>query len=82
MIVPVIGKTPGRRYGHAIIFNKPYLLVFGGNSGSSSEIMIAGAQDAGFALSPSENSLETRCLAMTSRASGLSSIVPGTRNFA
>ena len=36
MIVPVIGKTPGRRYGHAIIFNKPYLLVFGGNSGSSS----------------------------------------------
>lgn len=53
-----------------------------GNSGSSSEIMIAGAQDAGFALSPSENSLETRCLAMTSRASGLSSIVPRMRNFA
>ena len=34
MIVPVIGQTPGRRYGHAVCFNKPYLLVFGGNTGS------------------------------------------------
>ena len=34
MIVPVIGQTPGRRYGHTIVFNKPYILVFGGNTGS------------------------------------------------
>ena len=34
MIVPVIGHTPGRRYGHSIVFSKPYLLVFGGNTGS------------------------------------------------
>ena len=34
MIVPVVGKTPGRRYGHTIIFSKPYLLVFGGNTGT------------------------------------------------
>ena len=34
MIVPVIGQTPGRRYGHTIVFNKPYLLVFGGNTGT------------------------------------------------
>lgn len=34
MIVPVIGQTPGRRYGHTIVSNKPYLLVFGGNTGS------------------------------------------------
>ena len=33
MIVPVIGKTPGRRYGHTIVFCKPYLIVFGGNTG-------------------------------------------------
>lgn len=32
MIVPVVGKTPGRRYGHTIVFSKPYLLVFGGNT--------------------------------------------------
>ena len=34
MIVPVVGKTPGRRYGHTIVFSKPYLLVFGGNTGT------------------------------------------------
>jgi len=34
MIVPVVGKTPGRRYGHTIVFSKPYLLVFGGNTSS------------------------------------------------
>ena len=27
-------KTPGKRYGHTIIFSKPYLLVFGGNTGT------------------------------------------------
>jgi protein phosphatase len=34
MIVPVVGKTPGRRYGHSLVFFKPYLLVFGGNTGT------------------------------------------------
>jgi protein phosphatase len=34
MIVPVVGSTPGRRYGHTIIFAKPHLLVFGGNTGA------------------------------------------------
>jgi hypothetical protein len=34
MIVPVVGSTPGRRYGHTIVFAKPHLLVFGGNTGS------------------------------------------------
>lgn len=37
MIVPVVGSTPGRRYGHTIIFSKPHLLVFGGNSGAEPE---------------------------------------------
>ena len=30
--MPVIGQTPGRRYGHTIVFSKPYLLVFAGNT--------------------------------------------------
>lgn len=34
MIVPVVGSTPGRRYGHTIIFSKPHLLVYGGNTGA------------------------------------------------
>jgi len=34
MIVPVVGSTPGRRYGHSLVFIKPHLLVFGGNTGS------------------------------------------------
>ena len=33
MIVPVVGTTPGRRYGHTVVFSKPHLLVFGGNTG-------------------------------------------------
>lgn len=34
IIVPVVGPTPGRRYGHVITFCMPYLLVFAGNTGS------------------------------------------------
>jgi hypothetical protein len=33
MIVPIVGNTPGRRYGHTAVFSKPHLLVFGGNTG-------------------------------------------------
>ena len=32
--MPVVGPTPGRRYGHAMTFCTPYLFVFGGNTGS------------------------------------------------
>ncbi|CAD8166845.1 unnamed protein product [Paramecium pentaurelia] len=31
--VPVIGTTPGRRYGHTMVLIKPHLIVFGGNTG-------------------------------------------------
>eukprot|EP00397_Hematodinium_sp_SG-2012_P001957 GEMP01001962.1.p1 GENE.GEMP01001962.1~~GEMP01001962.1.p1 ORF type:complete len:795 (+),score=125.88 GEMP01001962.1:297-2681(+) len=37
MAVPVQGITPGRRYGHSMIFFKPYLILFGGNTGSKTE---------------------------------------------
>ena len=32
--MPVVGTTPGRRYGHTIAFCKPFLIVFGGNIGN------------------------------------------------
>ena len=32
MTVPVVGATPGRRYGHSMGYSKPYLLVFGGSA--------------------------------------------------
>jgi len=31
--VPVIGTTPDRRYGHTLTYAKPFLEVFGGNTG-------------------------------------------------
>jgi len=34
IIVPVVGPTPGRRYGHVMTFCNPHLFVFGGNTGS------------------------------------------------
>ena len=33
-IVPVKGLTPGRRYGHTLVYMKPYLILFGGNYGN------------------------------------------------
>jgi len=37
MPVPVQGVTPGRRYGHTMIFHKPFLILFGGNTGTRAE---------------------------------------------
>ena len=34
MIVPVVGQTPGRRYGQSIVFSKPHIMVFAGNTGT------------------------------------------------
>lgn len=33
MAVPTKGATPGRRYGHVMVYSKPNLIVFGGNDG-------------------------------------------------
>jgi hypothetical protein len=27
-------NTPGQRYGHTMVYSKPYLIVFGGNTGN------------------------------------------------
>ena len=34
VMIPVVGITPGRRYGHTMVFIKPFLIVFGGNTGN------------------------------------------------
>lgn len=34
MSIPIVGSTPGRRYGHSMIYIKPHIVVFGGNTGS------------------------------------------------
>lgn len=38
-IIEVANKsnTPGQRYGHTMLFSKPHLVVFGGNSGNRAE---------------------------------------------
>ena len=33
-LVPTQGRTPGKRYGHSITYNRPHLVVFGGNTGN------------------------------------------------
>ena len=33
-IVPTVGLTPGRRYGHTLCYARPLLLVYGGNTSS------------------------------------------------
>ena len=33
MTVPVSSPTPGQRYGHTMVYNRPNLIVFGGNDG-------------------------------------------------
>jgi len=35
-IISVVGTTPGRRYGHTLTYVKPFLVVFGGNTGAES----------------------------------------------
>ena len=34
IIIPTQGASPGKRYGHTIVFFKPFLIIFGGNTGT------------------------------------------------
>ena len=34
LLIPTIGCSPGRRYGHSLTFAKPFLVVFGGIPGN------------------------------------------------
>lgn len=33
MVVPITGGTPGRRYGHVLVYIRPNIILFGGNDG-------------------------------------------------
>ena len=33
-ILTIKGQSPGKRYGHSMCYYKPYIVLFGGNSGS------------------------------------------------
>lgn len=33
MTIPVQGPTPGKRYGHSMVYSRPLLILFGGNNG-------------------------------------------------
>ena len=35
LTVPVEGPTPGKRYGHSMVYSKPLLILFGGNNGQT-----------------------------------------------
>lgn len=64
MIVPVVGWTPGRRYGHTIIFSKPYLLVFGGNTGTEpvNDVWCLNVDKAPFSWQQLETNGESPCV--------------------
>lgn len=34
IIIPTVGLSPGRRYGHSMVFSTPYLIIFGGVPGN------------------------------------------------
>ena len=55
-LVPVIGTTPGRRYGHTITYCKPFLIVFGGNTGSEpvNDVWVLNVEKAPFSWSKVE----------------------------
>ena len=64
MIVPVVGNTPGRRYGHTIVFSKPYLLTFGGNTGTEAvnDVWCLNVDKAPFSWSKLETPGESPCV--------------------
>jgi protein phosphatase len=35
MTIPVQGATPGKRYGHSMVYSRPLLILFGGNNGQT-----------------------------------------------
>lgn len=37
--ISVTGQTPGKRYGHSMVFQRPNLILFGGNTGTQAVII-------------------------------------------
>lgn len=87
MIVPVVGQTPGRRYGHTIVFQKPHLLVFAGNTGTEpvNDIWCLNVDKAPFSWSkleitgdqPAVRAYHSAALCQTGAATGMMVIFGG-----
>ncbi|OMJ68803.1 hypothetical protein SteCoe_33644 [Stentor coeruleus] len=90
MIVPVVGSTPGRRYGHSLIFIKPHLLAFGGNTGNESvnDVWSLNVEKSPFSWnkleiqgdSPKPRVYHSACLCTTGSAMGMMVIFGGRTN--
>ena len=89
-VVPVIGTTPGRRYGHTIVFNRPHLIVFGGNTGTEAvaDVWILNVDRSPFSWSkpelpgecPAPRVYHSAALCQTGAANGMMVIFGGRTN--
>ncbi|UKK02679.2 serine/threonine protein phosphatase [Theileria orientalis] len=50
IIVPTTGRSPGRRYGHTMVFSKPNLILIGGNDGqqASNDVWVLNVENSPF----------------------------------
>ncbi|EAN31775.1 Calcineurin-like phosphoesterase family protein [Theileria parva strain Muguga] len=50
IIVPTTGRSPGRRYGHTMVFSKPNLILIGGNDGQqpSNDVWVLNVEQSPF----------------------------------
>ena len=90
MIVPVVGSTPGRRYGHSLVFIKPHLLAFGGNTGNESvnDVWSLNVEKSPFSWNkleitgdiPKPRVYHSACLCTTGSATGMMVIFGGRTN--
>jgi protein phosphatase len=72
-IIPTIGKTPGKRYGHTLCYIKPYIVIFGGNTGTqpSNDVWIITLENSPFQWSKLELSDDSCPTPRLYHASGL-----------
>lgn len=60
--IPITGKSPGMRYGHTMCYMKPYIVVFGGNTGNhpTNDVWIISLEKSPFQWSKLEFSDQNR----------------------
>jgi len=72
-IIPTTGPSPGKRYGHTLNYMKPYIVLFGGNTGSqpANDTWILNLDKSPFTWTKLEISEDSAPLARLYHASGL-----------
>ena len=57
VLIPAVGTSPGKRYGHSLVFSKPFLIVFGGIPGNdpSNDVFILNVEKSPFTWIKIEN---------------------------